>query len=319
MYEIDPSRLDLAREFRSRPFGLHSPELQAVLIRMRSLPVEGKHCLIVLEPRARWLLARMEGQPLRPVPVPGIVFTDLAEAEWTVFKLRWHALTGHDLAAALGEPALPPPVSPPPAAPDPDRAILAYADAVTAALGDVVNIQVSCLGIDSFRADIVRLLSPQTGPDGQGYREEEVPTEASGTYPGRVQPIRLGSHIELPVLADPPASFTLHVLAWPTRPASGAQALAGTWSEATRRGFALCLDDRGALALRLGNGAETAEYSTGVPLAERRWYRLAATFDADSGTIELHQIPIDAHGLHPAAPVTTRHRARFAPAASAAP
>uniref|UniRef100_UPI0031D3D304 hypothetical protein n=1 Tax=Inquilinus sp. TaxID=1932117 RepID=UPI0031D3D304 len=210
MYEIDPSRLDLAREFRSRPFGLHSPELQAVLIRMRSLPIEGKHCLIVLEPRARWLLARMEGQPLRPVPVPGIVFTDLAEAEWAVFKLRWHALTGHDLAAALGEPALPPPVSPAPAAPDPDRAILAYADAVTAAPGDVVNIQVSCLGVDSFRADIVRLLSPQTGPDGQGYREEEVPTEASGTYPGRVQPIRLGSHIDLPVLAAPPASFTLH-------------------------------------------------------------------------------------------------------------
>ncbi len=121
------------------------------------------------------------------------------------------------------------------------------------------------------------------------------------------------------MLAAPPASFTLHILAWPTRPAGGPQALAGTWSEATRRGFALCLDDRGALALRLGNGAEVAEYSTGVPLAERRWYRLAATFDADSGTIELHQIPIDAHGLHPAAPATARHSARFTPAASAAP
>lgn len=315
MYEIDPSRLDLAREFRSRPFGLHGPELQAVLIRMRSLPVEGKHCLIVLEPRARWLLARMEGKPLRPVPVPGIVFADPAEAEWAVFKLRWQALTGHDLAAALGEPALPAAVSPPPAAPDPERAILAYADVVTAAPGDVVNVQVSCLGIDSFRADIVRLLSPQTGPDGQGYREEEVPTEASGVYPGRTQPIRLGSHVDLPALAASPASFTLHVLAWPTRLAGGAQALAGAWSDASRRGFALFLDHRGALALRIGDGTETAEYSTEVPLAERRWYRLAATFAAGSNRIELHQVPIDAHGFDPSTPMTVQHRARIAPAA----
>ena len=319
MYEIDPSRIDLAREFRRRPFGLHSPELQAVLIRMRSLPVEGKHCLIVEKPRARWLLARMEGTPLRPVPVPGIVFTDPAEAEWAVFKLRWQALTGHDLAAEFGESALPPAASPPPAAPDPDRAILAYADAITVAPGDIVNFKVSCLGIDGFRADIVRLLSPQTGPDEEGYREEDVPTEVSGTYPGRVQPLQLGSYIDLPALTAPPASFTLHILAWPTRLASGTQALAGAWSDASRRGFALHLDHQGALALRLGNGTEIAEYSTGVPLLERRWYRLAATFDADTNQIVLHQAPIDAHGFDPATPVTTHHQARFAPAAPDAP
>ena len=28
---IDPTRLDLAAEFRARPFGRHSPELQALL------------------------------------------------------------------------------------------------------------------------------------------------------------------------------------------------------------------------------------------------------------------------------------------------
>ena len=31
MFAIDPTRLDLAREFKRSPFGPHSPELQAVL------------------------------------------------------------------------------------------------------------------------------------------------------------------------------------------------------------------------------------------------------------------------------------------------
>ena len=151
MYDIDPSRLDLAREFRQRPFGLHGGELQAVLDRMRSMPIEGKHVLLVVKPNALWILARMQGEPLQPVPVPGVVFTDLEEAEWTVFKLRWQALTGHDLAAALGEPATPasPLSSPQITAPDPDRAILAYPDEISAAPGDKIAFKVSCLGIAS--------------------------------------------------------------------------------------------------------------------------------------------------------------------------
>jgi hypothetical protein len=35
-------------------------------------------------------------RPLRPVLV-GPVFTDLAAAEWHVFKLRWQALSGEPL------------------------------------------------------------------------------------------------------------------------------------------------------------------------------------------------------------------------------
>ena len=38
MFKIDPSRLDLALEFRRQPFGEHSADLQAVLNAMRSAP-----------------------------------------------------------------------------------------------------------------------------------------------------------------------------------------------------------------------------------------------------------------------------------------
>lgn len=314
MYEIDPSRLDLAREFRKRPLGLHSPELQAVLNRMRSVPIEGKHCLIVTKPNAEWLLAQMRGDPPSPHVVPGVVFTDLLEAEWTVFKLRWQALTGHDLAAALGEPAIAASSTTRAiAAPDPGRAILAYADRISAAPGEAIEFKASCLGVDTYRADIVRLHAPQTGPDGAGYREEVIATPVSGIYRGREQPLRLGSCATMPA---PPVSgsFTAQILAWPTRPAHGAQALLGTWSETERRGFALCLDAQGALALRLSDGQRSIDYSTGMPLAARRWYLLAASFDAAAGVVELHQMPLDDHGFHATASVSARHPIDFAPA-----
>ena len=95
---IDPTRIDLALEFRSRPFGGHSVELQQVLHLMRSGPIEGRHFLYMTKPHAEWTLARMSGdRPLRRI-LTKEVFTDLAEAEWHVFKLRWRALTGQELA-----------------------------------------------------------------------------------------------------------------------------------------------------------------------------------------------------------------------------
>jgi hypothetical protein len=94
----DPARLDLAREFRARPFGGHSVELQQLLHLMRAGPIEGRHFLYMTKPHAEWTLARMsDAPPLRPILV-GPAFTDLAAAEWHVFKLRWRALTGEALA-----------------------------------------------------------------------------------------------------------------------------------------------------------------------------------------------------------------------------
>jgi len=291
MIDIDPSRLDLAREFKARPFGVHSPDLQAVLNRMRSAPVQGKHYLIMTRSHAQWVLARMTGDPLRLEVVPGFVFDRLEEAEWTVFKLRWQALTGHDLGRELGEPA--PGPAPAVAVPTAGRAILAYADEAGVAPGETIGFKVSCHGVTAYRADIVRLLAPDTGPDAPGFREEEVATPVSGEYRGRVQPLRVGSSVTVP--ASPlfaPESFTLQALVWPTRPGKGAQALLGTWSEATRAGAGLGLDERGALTLRLGDGSRVEVVTTGIPLAERRWYFVAASFDAASRAVRLWQEPV---------------------------
>lgn len=321
MYEIDPSRLDLAHEFRRRPLGHHSPELQAVLDRMRSAPIEGKHCLIVETPRARWLLARMTGNPLRPVPVPGVVFTDLAEAEWTVFKLRWHAMTGHDLATALGELAIPePPVDGRPVVvPDPARAILAYADRISAAPGDSIAFKVSTPGIAGYRADIVRLRAPQTGQGGEGYRETEIASPASGDYSGGEQALRLGSYIELPALPVALESFSLQVLAWPTLIGKQPQALLGAWSQRSKRGFGLHLDEGGALTLRLGDGSEIVDVSTSIAVAERRWHLFSASFDAASRRVELSQRPLEDHSVHTGRAASVTRDVAILPAAPDTP
>lgn len=103
MLQIDPRRTDLAAEFKARPFGPHSPDLQHVLNLMRALPLAGRHVLMVVKRKREWALGRLSGERGEPVEIiPGYRFTDPAEAEWTVFKLRWQAITGQTLSDEAG-------------------------------------------------------------------------------------------------------------------------------------------------------------------------------------------------------------------------
>ena len=98
MYEIDPERLDLAREFKAQIYGRHSGELQRVLNRMRGGANAGRYVVICTKRHREWVLARMGERAGDPIErVPGHVFASKGEAEWAVFKLRWRALTGREL------------------------------------------------------------------------------------------------------------------------------------------------------------------------------------------------------------------------------
>jgi hypothetical protein len=99
LYTIDPRRTDLAREFKARPFGEHSPDLQYLLNLMRR-PDRGTpfHVLVMTEPDRRWTLAVMAPGATAPPRLTNTVFTSLEDAEWHVFKLRWKALAGEELA-----------------------------------------------------------------------------------------------------------------------------------------------------------------------------------------------------------------------------
>ena len=97
IYRIDPERVDLAREYRSRIRGPHSEELRFLLHRMRATQIRGKYVLVVVEPFKKWRIGRIteRNQPIEAVD--DRVFDNLDEAEWAVFKLRWRDLTGRNL------------------------------------------------------------------------------------------------------------------------------------------------------------------------------------------------------------------------------
>jgi len=92
------SDLRLATEFRDHPFGCHSLELQALLDLMRSQPIAGKHFLFMSKTQEQWILGRFSIEiPVRPVLDWTTVFTDIRDAEWHVFEVRWNDLYGSDL------------------------------------------------------------------------------------------------------------------------------------------------------------------------------------------------------------------------------
>jgi hypothetical protein len=97
LFTFDASRVDLAREFKARPFGEHSPDLQYLLNLMRSREVDGRYVLVMTRPHAQWTLARLTEGNHGPPVLTNTTFDDLAVAEWEVFKLRWEALAGSPL------------------------------------------------------------------------------------------------------------------------------------------------------------------------------------------------------------------------------
>jgi hypothetical protein len=97
MYQIDPTRLDLAEEFRRQPYGRHSAELQRILNRMRSEPFAGHYVLVRDGRFGPYRLGRFGATPADPITFTAQVFPTVRDAEWGVFKLRWRRLTSQDL------------------------------------------------------------------------------------------------------------------------------------------------------------------------------------------------------------------------------
>ncbi len=101
-YRLSDEDLKYAVEFRANPLGTPSPGLQRVLNLLRGGPKKGKYVLIVKEPFRRWNLGRMPESRGEPIEIISeIEYTDLAEAEWDVFKRRWKESTGQDLEQEL--------------------------------------------------------------------------------------------------------------------------------------------------------------------------------------------------------------------------
>ncbi len=182
------------------------------------------------------------------------------------------------------------------------KKIVGYCDDWSARAGGSIEFKISTYGTERYEAALVRVICGDNHPDHGIFREEEIDAPFNGWHAGRTQPVDAGSRIvvpEAPALAGL-GSFTVQAWVYPTTPGAGEQGLVTQWQEDTAAGFALILDASGAAALRLGDGkAPQSEISTGVPMAARRWYLVAATHDAASGRISVHHwpaaIPLEHH------------------------
>jgi len=176
--------------------------------------------------------------------------------------------------------------------------ILGYADRISAAPGEIIQIMVSCDNIDSYDVELVRVIQGDVNPAGPGYREEVVPHDFGGPISGRHQPIHLGSY---GLVADSPvfrALTSLGVLAavWPTMPGLGSQTILSRQDPKSGVGFRLLLDEQGALAFEVrSREGEAAIISTGKPLIAEKWYVVAGSYDAVKGELTVGQLPLHAY------------------------
>jgi N,N-dimethylformamidase len=174
--------------------------------------------------------------------------------------------------------------------------ILGYCDRPNVRPGEALSFFVSCAeDIDTFQADIVKLVHGDLDPEGPGYKEEVVDTPVTGTYPARTQLMYPGSYASVPHVGqlDLTTGLAIQVLVWPTTPGKGPQGLVTKWSEDERAGYGLFLDEAGCLEFRIGDGeGGVARVLSDQPLLERCWYLVAASFDAQTGQVRLHQEPV---------------------------
>ena len=88
--------------------------------------------------------------------------------------------------------------------------------------------------------------------------------------------------------------FTLWAYIWARTPAKGRQGLLTRWQDADNSGYALEIDEDGALAFRVGDGAgNTDALAADIPLIARQWYLVAGSYDPASGEATLYQEPIE--------------------------
>lgn len=93
-------RRDLVEIFRLNPLGPYPDALLHMLTILRGVPPDGKYVLIETEPEHEWVLGTLSGtRGVGPEIHGEYRFNDLAEAEWTIFRLRWAWWTGEELEA----------------------------------------------------------------------------------------------------------------------------------------------------------------------------------------------------------------------------
>ncbi len=180
------------------------------------------------------------------------------------------------------------------------KTMVGYCTPFSAAPGEQVELKLSADHPTPALLDVVRLICGDPSSKGPGLREELVARPDDAGAPRwpvelvvRPQPLTPGSYGEVPSQdwLDGLRSCTLQVLIHPTRLGHGDQVIVAVGRRsplASASGLELGLDDTGRLTFAVGETCLTAT----EPLAERRWWRVQASYDATFGQLRLRQEPL---------------------------
>jgi N,N-dimethylformamidase len=168
--------------------------------------------------------------------------------------------------------------------------LVGYSDRLSVAPGETVTFMVSSRH-EEYTAQLVRLYHGDLNPDGPGLREVELDSLANGAHRGRLQHLEPGSHA---IIDDDRAraaltDFTVQAWVLPGTPGLDRQTVLSRADATACTGYALGLDESGALSLWLGDGEQGHSFSTGVGLMAGQWHFVSASHDTASGTIRLVQ------------------------------
>ncbi|MDA1099242.1 MAG: N,N-dimethylformamidase [Proteobacteria bacterium] len=186
------------------------------------------------------------------------------------------------------------------------KTITGYCEPISVRPGQSLDFKVCCYEGGAspriYEADLVHVTGGDNTPGGIGVIEEVLAAPFAGPHPGRYQAIHTGSHGIVDEGKDLAGlhSFTLQAMIQPTLPGRQQQVVMGRWRAdeigAGGAGFALLLDDDGALALAIGEDEDGAGrrgfLSTGVPMRRGQWAFVAASYDGASGRARLVQRPV---------------------------
>ena len=169
--------------------------------------------------------------------------------------------------------------------------LLGYADKLSVEPGETIAFMVST-GQERYQAEIVRFTG---GPPRAGEAGVTGPALTCDDYPGRAQPIPLGSYVLVPGgdALRLGGGFTIQAWICPTLPARGhEQGIVAKWSPGDQAGFALLLDGDGRLALQVGDGAgNVCRVTATTALRAGQWVFVVASYGDGVARLEWREQP----------------------------
>jgi N,N-dimethylformamidase len=121
-------------------------------------------------------------------------------------------------------------------------------------------------------------------------RYDEVPSAIDGIYPGKDQPLQLGSYVSIEHSSELEAVDGIAIQAWiyPTVLEKEVQAILTKWSERLRVGYGLFLEADGAVSFRINDEI----YACCRALRSFEWAFAAASWNAATGSVVVDQRPL---------------------------